>query len=539
MVHEAMIMRLSHSLLSLALCTGLSAQQVDWLTSASIDFNMNPGMPDEVLASAPGFLAHLRQLDSQLIYGQRLYGTLAVERLDPATGAVLWSCQLSQKVHPSAAVVSPDGILYISGSYMDDMQLCDGSAMSGLGGQFTENYFIVAFDMGSAMLLWERGLSTSYPNASDIPSLAVDHDGHLWYAEEEWGMARVIRVDAMGNDVETRLIDGVRRIGTISCDPGGGMYVSGATDDAGFAFGGSAYQPTSVTGYRMFVLRYRPDGTAGFARFATDQTFQNPTVVATSDGHAYLGGDLLDSTTWGGNIHFHGTNWVYDAFITKLDSTGQFLWGVESAPSGGPITGDMYRAKGPCIAVDPADNAFFMGTLRGLVDWGNGVVSDGLTFGVGTLTIVGFAPDGTPLWARTSTPNGGFSQAQTLTAMAEAGALHFAGHIGSEFIFPPETTNTGGAQAAMVGRISGLSMGTHALPATDGLLAWPNPTTDVLHITWPGTTTLPAQLLNSAGRTLRHFSLKPGTNTIPSDGLPAGVYLIRVSDGTTLRLVKQ
>jgi hypothetical protein len=43
--------------LSLLASTSLiNAQQCDWLTSASIDFDSNPSMPSEVMASAPGRL---------------------------------------------------------------------------------------------------------------------------------------------------------------------------------------------------------------------------------------------------------------------------------------------------------------------------------------------------------------------------------------------------------------------------------------------------------------------------------------------------
>ena len=533
-------MRLFTLSLVAALATVASAQQVDWLTSAPVAYTMNPSMPDQVLTSAPGYLVAERQMSGDLNFGNSLYGSAVLERLDATTGAQTWSCQLFDSVKVGSAAVSADGMAYFAGSFIGGLLLCDGSILGGVpnGGLWHENLFLIAVDLNTGLLQWTRNLSLTYDQASMNTSLAIDPSGNLWYTIEEWGVGRVIRVDANGDDVETRVIDGVRLFGTISFDPWGGLYVSGSADNSGFAFGGSAYQNYGTTGYSMFVLRYRPDGTAGFAEFADDVTFHDPTVVATSDGHAYLAGDmLLEGTNWGG-IPFNGPDWVYAMFLTELDSTGQFLWGVESDPAGGTITGDVFRSKGPCIAVDASSNVYLMGTLRGTVDWGNGVVSNGLTLGVHTLTIVAFTPDGTPQWAATSQADGSFNESRTVTAMAEENTVHFAGHITSQFTFTPETTNVGGAQAAMVGKLDGLSTGVRDVVVNDDLSAWPNPVTDVLNIEVAGNKVLLGELLNSAGQRVRNITLRPGRNAIDVGTLPSGLYLLRTMAGSTTRIAK-
>ncbi len=72
----------------------------------------------------------------------------------------------------------------------------------------------------------------------------------------------------------------------------------GAADNSGFSFAG--FTPVTEAQYNMFVLRYRPDGSAGFAAFAEDITFQKPVVVSTDDGYAYLAGNVFSETNWGG-----------------------------------------------------------------------------------------------------------------------------------------------------------------------------------------------------------------------------------------------
>lgn len=287
---------------SLLLCTTLiHAQQCDWLTSATIDYDMNPSMPSEVLASAPGRLVAARNTTGDFVYGQTLYGNAVLEALD-LDGSAIWNCPLNDSVNVRSAVVAEDGRAFFAGSFMGAMQLCDGSVLGGVPGQglWNENLFLLAVDLNTGLVEWSRNLSFVHDQALSVPSMTLDPQGRLWYAVSEWGVGKAVRVDENGADVETRIVDGVRTLGTISFDPWGGLYMSGGCENNGFAFGGQAFANAGTTGYSMFVLRFKPDGTAGFAEFADDITFQDPTVVATSDGHAYLAGSLFDTTQWGG-----------------------------------------------------------------------------------------------------------------------------------------------------------------------------------------------------------------------------------------------
>ncbi|MEZ4739624.1 MAG: hypothetical protein R2818_09825 [Flavobacteriales bacterium] len=222
-------------------------------------------------------------------------------------------------------------------------------------------------------------------------------------------------------------------------------------------------------------------------------------------------------------------------FLVKLDSTGQFHWGLESDPPGGGIMGDLQRSKGPCIAVDANDKPYLFGILRGQVDWGNGVVSDGLTLGARSMTIVSFAPDGTPQWEATSTPTGFFNTAQTITALA--GAIHFAGHIQGQFTFAPFTVGESLTQSAMVGRIGGIPTAVVDPTSADAPILWPNPAHERLYVEVEGMGNIGAVLVNSAGQWVRSFVLVPGRNAIDVGEQVPGPYLLRLSDGRAVRVM--
>lgn len=533
-------MNRSLTVLAVALLFGtMHAQQVDWMTSSPVDYTMNPGMPRHTLASAPGRLVAARMVDVHFIYGITPYGPVALDALDPATGGTLLSCLLLDSVSIRAAVVDPAGIAYIAGRFMGDvLEFCDGSQLAGIGGTlFTENHFLLAWDLTSGASLWMRNLSTTYPQCEDVPSLALDPEGHLWYIMQDFSDGRLVRVDGTGNDVEAREISGIRRFGTISFDPWGGAYVSGSCENGTLTFGGQGFPVESDQGYNMFLLRFKPDGTPGFAEFAADATFQDPTVVATSDGHAYLAGVLMQpEASWGG-LPFTGSNWGSDLFLVKVDSMGQFLWNVESNPMTDVITGDMERAAGPCIAVDADDNVYLMGAIRGVVDWGNGVVSDGQIISQRSLTVVAFDPSGMPQWAVTSEPSAWYVAAQNATVMAVPGSVHFIGHAADPFTMGPFTVGAEDQQSVVLGRITEVTTGLEAVEASTGLQSWPNPASDVLFVEWPGSTAMSGTLLNAAGQQVERVTLQPGRNSVDVHGLPAGLYLLRLADGSAARVV--
>jgi hypothetical protein len=396
-------MKTSHtlSLFALALPLLVSAQQPDWLVSWPVNYSMNPGMSRHVLAASDnGNLMSARVLDGTFNYGQDIYGSAAVERLDPSTGQALWSCLLLDSVNIESGAVDASGNVYLAGRSMGDLEVCDGTILAHTGTWWDVDLFLMKFDP-NGIVLWTRNLSTTVPDMTTVPALTIDPNGDLWYATGDFMLARFARIDAQGNDQEVRFIDGAKTIGGMAFDPAGGLYVSGGCNNNAFAFGGLNPVLPANDFYLMFLARYEPNGIGDWAHFAHDITFQFPHVATDDLGHAYLAGNVFDTTSWGG-IPFNGPDWVSSVFLTKVDSTGQFLWGLESDPAGGTITGDLDAASSTCVAVDGDGNPYLTGTLRGSVDWGNGVVSDGITLGQRTQTIVSFDPAGTPLWASTS-----------------------------------------------------------------------------------------------------------------------------------------
>jgi hypothetical protein len=521
-------------LATLLMTTALSAQQVDWLASSAVSWHYNPVGSQHTLASAPGYLVAMRSVHTGIGSNTGSLGTVALERIEPASGITIWSCLIGNDVSLVAAAVDGNGIAYFSGHFRGEyLELCDGTMMPFIPDLDNKNAFLIAWDLNAGELLWTMNIKAEIDGWYKLGALAIDPLGALWFAMSNVSEGLIVRVDAAGGVEETRVITNCRGIGGLSFDPWGGMYVSGLANSSGFSFGGST-TPDGAFHSAMFVLRYRPDGSAGFVEFANHFGSQLPRVTATKEGHAYLAGNGESQASWG-DFELTFPLMGPAIFLAKLDSTGTFQWLVESVTSGG---GFLETGGTNCIAVDGSNNVYFTGTLRGVVDWGNGVVSDGITTTARTITVVAFDPSGLPLWARTSDP-GEFAWAQAITASAESQAIHFISHITSEFTYGVHTTNIGDTQASVVGRITELSTSIDRREEPSGPLVWPNPVADALYLEFGNRDAISTDLFNSAGQRVQSVLLQPGRNTVMMNGLAKGLYLLRLADGQTVHVVKE
>jgi len=461
--------------------------------------------------------------------GSRIFGGVVVHGIDPELGQPIWSCALANKIHVKSGAVDANGNVYLGGDFMGDMTLCNGSVLSHTGTGTNKDAFLLKFD-ASGTLLWKRNISASPPYASGLVAMALDPAGHLWYAAQGTQLS-INRVDANGNDVEFRTMSGVMVVGGISFDPWGGLYVSGACSNNGLVIGGLAQVPVMAGLYNMFVCRFGPDGTGRWARFADDISFQDPVVVADAQGHAYLAGSLSDTTSWGG-VSFNGPDWVNSTFLAKVDSSGQFLWGVESDPAGGPVAGDMQAGLNGCLAVDAVGNPYLTGIIRGSVEWGNGITSTAGSLTSYAQAIVAFDQNGIPQWTSTSGPSGNlFSQAISVSG---DGNLYFSLHTTGVLSYPPFETGAASAQAYAIGRLDINATGTREVAPLMGTFAVPSPFTDSFVLTpRPGSGSL-IRAYDASGRVVYTGGYRDG---LGRDWRP-GLYTLEVRSGDQRRTVR-
>ncbi len=513
-----------------------TAQQVDWLVDRSVDYSLNPGLPQHALAVSTSGEAMAAYLSTaSFLYGSEIFGTCMVQRIDPLDGAPLWNCMLLDTATVQSAAMDAEGNCYVAGRFMGDLALCDGSVLahSAPATLWDPDLYLLKLAPDGA-LLWARNLSLSDPDASMITAMAVDPNGALWYATSDFLMGHVVRVDGSGSAVEDRAIHGAKTIGGLSFAASGALYVSGATDAIGVVFGGLAPPPPANASYLMFLARFDAQGQGDWAAYAHDITFQFPDAAACPDGGVVVACSAFDTTRWG-ELPINGSDWGMATFVVKADSTGHFMWSAESDLPGGAITGDFSPASSDAVSVDASGNVYLCGAARGTVPWGNGVSSTAGTITDRALAVVAFSAAGVPQWSVSSAASG-FVSPMAIGTAADGHVLVGA-HVNAALTLVPFTVNDAGQQVFAIARLSPLGTGMAESTRSDGWTVLPNPATRLLMLRHTGNEAF--EICSVAGQPVRHGRLSNGANMIDLEGLSPGVYVLRMASGQAARFVKE
>lgn len=452
-----------------------SAQQMQWLNSTPVNYSLNPEMPRQPSCISEDNIYAARMVDFALSYGIDIYSSVAIDCID-TSGALLWSYPVGPKLSVSDITADDIGNVYVCGSYMETLILNGSDSLENTGSGFNTNLFLFSLD-NTGNLRWKRNVTLTQVDAFEIPALAVDPQGNCWCGLAYFDSTSIMKLDGIGNDILSHSIHGTRTIGNFSFDPSGNLFVAGSAGFQTLSVNGytvNVYEP-----YMMFLTRINNSGNTSWIKLAHDQTFQFPEVVATAGGDAYLSGNLMDSTSWG-NVVFEGPQWVYDIFLTKVDSSGNFSWGIE-VPETPNIVGDFQCGRKNFIHADDAGSVYLTGTIRGSVDWGNGVVTDAGASPSHGISIISFNGSGLPRWQKTGVATG-FVTSYSVGVRNQDECYFSASAVG-DLSFDSLTTNQGGNYAFVLGKISPfLTTAINEPIAADGLFVYPNPAKNKLAI---------------------------------------------------------
>ncbi|MFN8166131.1 MAG: T9SS type A sorting domain-containing protein [Bacteroidia bacterium] len=337
----------------------------------------------------------------------------------------------------------------------------------------------------------------------------------------------IVQLDTNGNELLSYTTSNTRLYGNIVFDANNNMYLSGSTQSGTVDING--FSQTVPEQYMMFVSRINNAGQTSWIEFAYDITFQDPQVVALSNGDAILGGTNMDSTHWG-NLDFPDNFFGTNIFLTRIDSTANYLWGY-SLPVND--TGYFATGTGHFFDVDSADNIYVCGSVQGTLHFSPTIaVQMGLpaTYNMAILKLDG---NGQILSLKTGgTMNSNYPQEIRMNGR-EQGFL--TASIGGEATFDAQTTGTAGVTSSMLLRFddSNFTSGIKNL-SSDALLAYPNPFSNQLKIVGVKNNE-PVQLYDISGK-LTHTT-KVMNEVIQLPELVSGVYLLHIGE-KVVRLVK-
>ncbi|MDD2229787.1 MAG: SBBP repeat-containing protein [Candidatus Cloacimonetes bacterium] len=376
----------------------------------------------------------------------------------------------------------------------------------------TGNAYITGY-FGATSAFGETSL-TSY-GFSDIFVAKLDTDGNWQWAEQ----AGSPNMDyAYGIDVDTN----------------GNVYLTGTFRYTG-TFG--SLTATCIGTNDVFAAKLDTDGDwIWLANGGGDSSYGDTafSIVADVMGNAYVTGEFYGTATFGSST-FTSSGWQ-DAFVGKIDGSGNWLWAVRA--------GGTSSDTGQDIAVDTRGNTYLTGFYKNTID-------------LGTLSLIGYGltdifaakldTAGNWIWAvQAGSPSNDSGRGVALDAncniylqgvfsgIANFGAFQFtsAGFDIYTAKLSPDGTAVIDETIPQLAESSYLSN------------AWPNPALPgkpiSINAKIANAETGYVSVFNLRGQCLAKYPLQPGANTITlnTNELPAGIYFYQLKTQSTKSVKK-
>jgi len=459
------------------------------------------------------------------IYGVSVLGTYVVEQRD-SNGLVNWQFTLGPEAMIHRVVSDDAGNVFVGGHFQDDMIMNGTDTMINTGG--TPNFFnwFIIMISPQGTLSWSRNMTGNHPQFEEVSALAIDPQGNLHVGVTDFFDAKIIMIDILGNDIVNHTIFNGKRIGNISFDQQGGMFVSGAAEQGIFIMDNDT--SFAASDYNMFIARFKFDGSPDWVHFGHDITFQEPMVVSDENGNALFAGHRFDSTSFNGMFLNPPQMFGGDFFAIKFDSTGNPVWSVKQPPLLiGPF-GNVEVGNNLFIDVDEAGNLYLGGQQQGFVDWGNGYTSSTGNFTERKSIIACIDPNGSTQWVKMG--GGSFNNYLHSVTVSNEGSCYFTGSFMDTASFDNIFIPTTDFFNYMVGKIRVITSSIYDPGNESAVMIYPNPAKDaiVLKNVEAGSEVV---LYDIPGRSVLHLITSNGDQIIDISSLSNGSYFVRIADG--------
>ncbi len=409
-----------------------SAQSFKWVNHQTLSIPFNPDIASFISAADTHGNSLLASIYNYKIIFSGYYGDVSVKKFDPS-GALLFNKILYGKVLTEHVQTDNSSNIYVTGTFMDTLNIDNTHFLYNTGTGFSTNDFIIKLDQNGDFV-WAKNLAVTYPGFN-LDAVKIK-GGYMFAGLLNFDQGSIKKFDLNGNEVMSIIQSPVRGISGIDIDELGNIYSVGSCGNVNVNFGGQMNTAPFV--YNAYFVKYNSSGTCQWARFVEDVTFSHIDVACDHSGSLYASGNLHGSFFFG-NIQAQGSQWVYDFFLTKIDASGNFVW-LREVPNTPTITGDAGKAKVNAMAVDNQNNVYFSGFLRSTVNWGNNVITT--STGYMDVLVLKFNPNGIIQWGKKAGGTGG-NRADNIS-IDNSGNLFIAGNLSSTVTFDTITvTGTG------------------------------------------------------------------------------------------------
>jgi hypothetical protein len=426
-------MRTLFTLLIFLLAGGLSSQTPEWIHGRDINYSMNPEILNYTLASSPDGNIWYAGLKNYIQPYNDALGDLFISLVDK-DGNVLEDYEITGSMVIRDMKTDEDGFLYLAGQTLTDISFWDGYTLNYSGPHITGFLARISPDR---TVEWAINLNVLYNDAN--PGEIFVHQGNIYLAHYGWMGSNITEFDTEGTIVRNIFQHSVSLTSGMAVDNVGNIYVTGSCADSQSMFGGIAFP--SPFQYSIYLVKYDPNGNPQWVKFIEDITCPSPKIVLDNEGRLIWTAEVISSKTKHSS-NLNNPEWVFGLHITSLNSDGDIIWQF-SAPY--TSTGDAKLAKNKPLQVMPDNSISLAGVTRGMIDWGNGVISGKESFDYEVM-VLNISAEGQAMWAIT-----GGGQGHDLSKAIEMdtegnlyiagvghGTIHFdtCSYTGNSFYYP-------------------------------------------------------------------------------------------------------
>lgn len=292
-------------------------------------------------------------------------------------------------------------------------QIAEGISVNGLGEMAITGIFVGTLNFGGGVLPGDTSKTNSF----------------------------VAVFNSMGQHIWSRSIGGTddEKASGISINSMGEVLTAGTFIGSNIDMGGKTLSSIANTA-DIYLVRYKNDGTALWAKSFGDGTLQDKPILAENkDGLTVLAGKLTGKVSFGGNELSAPTN-METIYIAALSKQGSHLWSKSFSHT---IANNTFYIND--AAIDDNQNITIIGTFTTSVSFDSTQLS---SKGKSDIFVAQFDPIGTLKWAK-SFGNTDFDEAKALDVTPDGSLLitgtfintiDFGGHLlsaqgdGSSFI---------------------------------------------------------------------------------------------------------
>jgi hypothetical protein len=347
-----------------------------------------------------------------------------LSKFDP-NGNFIWARTWGASVANSLAVDN-SGNVYVTGKFGYTVDFDPGAGVDNHTSNAGYDVFLSRFDQ-DGNFIWARTWGGSEDDFG--LSVATDGSGNVCVAGAVWGKvdfdpgpgvdnhpghgqwdAFLSKFDPNGDYIWARTWGGWawEEGYSVAIDNSGNPYVAGYFSEifgnpVDFDPGPGVDEHGSAGGDEAFLSKFDPDGNFVWARtWGGTYDDRGNSVAIDGSGNAYVAGQFAYVVDFdpGTGVDNHTSIGYVDAFLSKFDPNGNFIWArTWGGPDGYYDAGD----SGFSAAIDNSGNAYVAGRFYGPADFDPGAGVDNHTSYGGCMNafLSKFDPDGNFFWART------------------------------------------------------------------------------------------------------------------------------------------